>query len=49
MKISQHAALASNYNRAHASRLVRTNWVRTVGWSISGVIVALIVVQVVSP
>ncbi len=30
------------------SRPVRTNWVRTVGWSISGIIVAMMVVQVVS-
>jgi len=49
LQIPQHAALASGYDPAHVNRLVRTNWVRTVGWSIRAVIAALIVVQVVSP
>ncbi len=49
LQIPQHAALASGYDRARVNRLVRTNWVRTVGWSIRAVIAALIVVQVVSP
>ncbi len=49
LQVPQHAALSSGYDRAEVVRLVRTNWVRTVGWSIRGVIAALIVVQAVSP
>jgi hypothetical protein len=49
LQVPQHAALSSGYDRAGVVRLVRTNWVRTVGWSIRGVIAALIVVQAVSP
>ena len=48
LQVPQHTALAGGYNPARLSRLVRTNWVRTVGWSIRGIIVALMVVQVVS-
>jgi hypothetical protein len=49
LQVPQHTALAGGYDPARVSRLVRTNWVRTVGWSIRGIIAALIVVQVVSP
>jgi hypothetical protein len=49
LQVPQHAALASGYDPARVSRLVRTNWVRTVGWSIRGIVAALIVMQVVSP
>jgi hypothetical protein len=48
LQIPEHAALASGYDRARVNRLVRTNWVRTVGWSLRAVIAMLIVVQVVS-
>lgn len=48
LRVPQHTALAGGYDPARVSRLVRTNWVRTVGWSISGIIVAMMVVQVVS-
>lgn len=48
LQIPQHAALARGYDSARVRRLVRTNWVRTLGWSIRGVVVALMVVKVVS-
>lgn len=48
LQVPQHAALSSGYDQAGVVRLVRTNWVRTVGWSIRGVIAAVIVVQAVS-
>lgn len=49
LQVPQHAALADGYDRVRVNRLVRTNWVRTLGWSIRGLIAALIVVQVLSP
>ncbi len=49
LQVPQHNALAGGYDPARVRRLVRTNWVRTVGWSIRGIIAAAIVVQVVSP
>jgi hypothetical protein len=49
LQVPQHTALAGGYDPVRATRLVRTNWVRTVGWSVRGIIAALIVVQVMSP
>lgn len=49
LQVPQHAALASGYDPVRVNRLVQTNWVRTVGWSIRGVIAALIVMRLVSP
>ncbi len=48
LQVPQHAALANGYDPARVSRLVRTNWIRTVGWSIRGIIASLIIIQVVS-
>jgi hypothetical protein len=44
LQVPQHTALAAGYDPVRASRLVRTNWVRTVGWSVRGIIAAVIVV-----
>ena len=46
LQVPQHTALAGGYDPARVSRLVRTNWVRTVGWSVRGIIVVLMVVRV---
>jgi hypothetical protein len=48
LQVPQHAALSNGYDPAGVDRLVRTNWIRTVGWSLRGMIAAGIVVQVVS-
>ncbi len=37
-----HAALAREFNRAIHGRLVRTNWIRTAGWSVRSAIVVWI-------
>jgi hypothetical protein len=49
LQLPQHSALARGYDPGRVNRLVRTNWIRTAGWSIRGIIAALIVVQVLSP
>jgi hypothetical protein len=33
LQVPAHAKLAQSYDAAHVRRLVRTNWVRTIGWS----------------
>ena len=33
LQVPAHAALAKSYDETHVRRLVRTNWVRTIGWS----------------
>ena len=49
LQVPQHTALAAGYDPARVNRLVRTNWIRTAGWSIRGFIAALIVVRLLSP
>lgn len=34
LQVPQHAALASGYDALRVRRLVRTNWVRTIGWGV---------------
>lgn len=48
LQVPQHTALSSGYESGRVRRLVRTNWIRTAGWSIRGIIAALIVIDVVS-
>ncbi len=45
LQVPQHTALATGYDAARVHRLVRTNWVRTVGWSIRGIVAAIMLVQ----
>ena len=45
LQVPQHAALSHGFDAARARRLVRTNWVRTAGWSIRGIIGAVMVGQ----
>ena len=49
LQVPEHAALAAGYDERRVRRLVRTNWIRTIGWSVRGVIAMLIVVQVAAP
>jgi hypothetical protein len=43
LQVPQHTALTNGFDAARARRLVRTNWIRTVGWSARGLIAALLV------
>ena len=45
LQVPQHTALAHGFDPVRARRLVRTNWIRTAGWSARGAIAALLVVQ----
>ncbi|MEQ1700334.1 MAG: hypothetical protein ABMA25_09495 [Ilumatobacteraceae bacterium] len=43
LQVPQHGALSAGYDPARVARLIRTNWVRTIGWSVRAVIAAVIV------
>lgn len=43
LQVPQHTALSDGYVPARVARLVRTNWVRTIGWGVRVVVAALIV------
>lgn len=45
LQIPKHAALIKGYNEKVVSRLVQTNWIRTIGWSVRTVIAVLIIVS----
>ena len=45
LQVPQHTALANGYAAARVHRLVRTNWVRTVGWSLRGMLASIMIVQ----
>ena len=45
VQVPAHGRLAGGYDAATVRRLVRTNWVRTVGWSTRGVVAAAMVVS----
>lgn len=49
LQVPQHTALANGYDAARMHRLVRTNWVRTFGWSVRAVIATVILVQFATP
>jgi hypothetical protein len=38
LQVPQHRRLARGYDEAAQRRLVRTNWIRTFGWSVRGAI-----------
>lgn len=48
LQVPQHEALGSGYDAVRVQRLVRTNWVRTLGWSARGVLATGLVAHVVS-
>jgi len=45
LQVPMHVALSAGYDEANAARLVRTNWIRTVGWSARGLLAAAMVVS----
>ena len=45
LQVPMHAALAEGFDAAKAERLVRTNWIRTIGWTLRGVLAAGMVVS----
>lgn len=45
VQVPLHMRLSAGFDPATARRLVRTNWIRTVGWSARAVVAAIIVVE----
>ena len=44
LQVPRHAVLANGYDDERARTLVRTNWIRTVGWTARGVLAAVMLV-----
>ena len=49
LSIPAHNALISEFSMTQYHKLVSTNWIRTVGWSMRGVIVAVMTYRQLSP
>jgi hypothetical protein len=47
VQVPLHGSLATGFDAGRAARLVHTNWVRTVGWSLRGVLAVTMVVAAV--
>jgi hypothetical protein len=47
LQVPAHDRLSGGYDAATAARLVRTNWVRTIGWTARGVLAVAMLVVVV--
>lgn len=47
LQVPAHDRLSTGWDPAVADRLVRTNWIRTIGWSIRGVL-ALVMISAVA-
>ena len=47
LQVPAHTRLAKGYDPAVQHRLVRTNWVRTIGWSLRVVVASAMVVTVI--
>lgn len=47
LQVPQHAVLADGFDEVRATRLVRTNWIRTIGWSARGVIAVVMLIGAV--
>lgn len=45
LQVPAHAALAQSYHTAQVRRLVRSNWVRTIGWSARLVLAVVMLVR----
>jgi hypothetical protein len=45
--VPQHGVLARGFSRPHHRRLVATNWIRTMAWTIRGVLVLFVVFQTI--
>lgn len=48
LQVPQHAALAGGFDPLRHKRLVRTNWIRTIGWSARGVIAGSLVIRLLA-
>lgn len=48
LQVPRHAVLAHGYDEARARSLVRTNWIRTVGWTARGLMAAVMLVVAVT-
>jgi hypothetical protein len=46
LQVPQHTALSGAYDPARVRRLVRTNWVRTIGWTGRAIVAAVMIVHV---
>jgi hypothetical protein len=44
LQVPAHARLSTGYDRAVAARLVRTNWIRTAGWTLRTAVAATMIV-----
>ena len=47
LQVPQHTALSERHDPARIRRLVRTNWIRTVGWTARGALAVAMVMVVV--
>ena len=45
LQMPKHAELIKGYNEEVVNKLVQTNWIRTIGWSIRTVLAVLIIVS----
>jgi uncharacterized membrane protein len=45
LQVPQHTALSAGFDAGRLHRLVRTNWIRTLGWSARGVLGGAMVVM----
>jgi hypothetical protein len=49
LQIPQHDVLSNGFNEQAHRKLVRSNWVRTIGWSLRGGLAASMVVSALGP
>ncbi len=45
LQVPAHSKLSESYDRSMIVRLVRTNWIRTVGWTVRGCLAVVVVMQ----
>jgi hypothetical protein len=48
LQVPQHTALSTGYDQRRVDRLVKTNWVRTIGWSLRGMVASVMMIQVLT-
>lgn len=46
LSVPQHASLSSGWNEAAWRKLVKTNWIRTIAWSLKGALALWLLVRV---
>ena len=47
LQVPAHGRLSNGYDAAVAARLVRTNWIRTAGWTLRSVVAATMIVSAI--